>query len=297
VRDLVWADLPVGDEVEVVARLLVLHRLPRDVQRRRHVDRVSRKRLSRHRVLCLRHFFHVQVDQLPVLVAQLLPLEGLLVVLEPSAPVQDVHHLPPPGLPHRPLPLLRVEHALGQVTPGLEEEPHLVVRGVGHRFARLLPGRHVRHHLEVQVLGPPEVLTRPEPVLAEPRQSQPLRAGQEERLQGNRHLFPEHPHGLRNRRDHRLPDRLYLHRHVGVGPLELPPLQVGEVRDDVVCVHRGLAHRGVDGHEQRQLVRVLQDLDAGVSRRQRVHRRPHVQEGDLDRVRIRIPRRRGRISW
>jgi hypothetical protein len=79
---------------------------------------------------------------------------------------------------------------------------------------------------------------------------------QHHRFEGNRHGWPKTVHVLRDRGHHRLAHRLHLVGDVGVAALELPAFEEGQVREDVVGIHRGAADQDVVGDEQRQLLGV-----------------------------------------
>ena len=63
---------------------------------------------------------------------------------------------------------------------------------------------------------------------------------------------------------------------------KFPALQVGQVREDIVGVHGGLADDDVGGEEQGQLLGIGEDLDEFVPRRQGIDRRSHVEHERLD---------------
>ncbi len=73
-----------------------------------------------------------------------------------------------------------------------------------------------------------------------------------------------------------------------MGSLELPPFQEGEVREDIVGIHRGRPNQDVVGDMQRELLDVPQDFDIGVTGGQGVGRRLHVGDQSLDRVGVGI---------
>ncbi len=82
--------------------------------------------------------------------------------------------------------------------------------------------------------------------------------------------------------------RLHFERVVGMAALELPPLQIHGIGEDVIGIHAGFANKGVNSNKQGQLFRVTQNGDVGMAGGQRVDWRPHVEHEGFDRVGVSI---------
>ncbi len=133
------------------------------------------------------------------------------------------------------------------------------------------------------------MLAGAEGVLPETRDLELFGQPQDERLHTQGHLLAKDRHRIGQGRRGRLPEGCHLGGHRGVGAGEFPALQIGEVREDVVGIHAGLADGDVRGEDQRDLFRIAEDFNELVAGRQGVGGRRHIKEQGFDLIWVHIP--------
>jgi hypothetical protein len=127
-----------------------------------------------------------------------------------------------------------------------------------------------------------------ESVGTEPRESEFFGEAEEHGFEGERGFMAKDIHRLGDRRHCGLAERLDFAGHARVAALEFPALEVAKIRKDIVGVHRGAADENVVADEERQFRGVAQDLDVGVTGRERIGGRSHVEDERLYRIRISV---------